>query len=328
MRNARESQAPTIWQLETFVAVVETGSWEQAAERLRIDKFQGVKTVERLAAKLGIDDLLPTIDGRPHATDRDTVLAQHARDLLNAYGNLRATASGLGQRGVLLRVAAFPAHIAHFLGAAVGLVEGRHESVKFEFDDLHSVFRKSAGVALRRRVQDKLCDFAIAPVSKGPEKSLRSKHLYTWRLVAAVREGHPLRARAGQHPGYDTIDVAELSRFDLVTAPPGHASHRLLEHHGALDYARVDMTSDDPDVLVALGAASDRVPIIPSDSRVQYGDAWMHVVAKGKPIGGAYAAFWREGPAEPEPLTALARELADTAFAQCEPLRSRLGGAE
>ncbi len=69
--------------------------------------------------------------------------------------------------------------------------------------------------------------------------------------------------------------------------------------------------------MVALGATSDRVPIIPTDSEVTWQDHWPVLVTRGpggrsKPtiLGGTFAVYWRET-SQPTGLRASLRTFAE-----------------
>jgi len=152
-------------------------------------------------------------------------------------------------------------------------------------------------------------------------RPLRYLPAYRWALAAAIREGHPL---AGEVEG-GQLDVSVLASSELshriVAAPPGHASRVLLEQQQTPSRRfAVSTTSPEPAALVALGSASDRVPIIPTDSEVEWHSKWPVLTSRGftgreepKVLGGAFAVYWREH-AQPsgliEPLRKFAEQVA------------------
>lgn len=349
-RNDRESSFATFWQLSVLEVVARSDSWTSAESELGLDKHQIQRLVTRLAAKLKIDrGLLVELEGRPHVPMEYDGLVDEARDVLFKYKAIEEKAS-LDRRIFLIRIDGYWSHIEQFLGEALGRFETAHEEIKVELAPWFGRRRDGGGTGLLVELNERKVDLviapwdpALAPIHNDPDRDaadglavlwnpmdeadaketrpLRFLPAYRWALAAALRDRHPLYkdVEDGQ------LDVEVLARRDpshrIVAAPPGHASRILLEQQQTPSRRfAVATTSPEPAALVALGSASDRVPIIPTDSEVDWRPKWPVLVTRGftgpdepKVLAGTFAIYWREH-AQPsgmiEPLRRFAEKVA------------------
>lgn len=326
-RNKRESSRATLWQLELFATVADTGSWERTAERLEIDKFQGMKAIDRLADKMGVAELASSHGDRVEVTDTGRTLAHHARTILETYKRMETLARQAVDSPVrLIHVSAFPAHVAHFLARAFGTIEASHSEVRFELDELHTEFRRRGGQSLANRIRDRSSDFVVGPRMDDLGADVGSRTLYRWHLVAAVREDHPVLQQATASAEGDTmLDVQALRGYDLALAPHGHVSRSQIERCLPAEAIKVPFTSEDPDVLVSLGEHSNRIPVVPTDSRVTYQPYWPRLATLDGPISGLCEMYWHEK-TDDAAWTAIQRDFREAVFAAAESLRRMPAG--
>lgn len=357
-RNERESAFATFWQLQVLDVVARSNSWGSAQSELGLDKHQILRLIERLAKKLGIErGLLVELAGRPHVPIQYEGLVDEARDVLFRYQAIEEKAS-LDRRIFLIRIDGYWSHIEQFWGETLGQFESAHEDIKVELAPWFGRRRDGAGTGLLVELEERKVDVVIAPwdpalapidgVTESDARDrlavlwnpldeeearnarpLRYLPAYRWALAAALRDGHPLTEdiEDGQ------LDISVLASRELshriVAAPPGHASRVLLEQQQTPSRRfAVSTTSPEPAALVALGSASDRVPIIPTDSEVEWNSKWPVLTTRGytgreepRVLGGAFAVYWREH-AQPsgliEPLRKFAVHVA-TAASRLDP---------
>ena len=161
---------------------------------------------------------------------------------------------------------------------------------------------------------------------------------HRWALVAAVRREHPLLK--------DRVDdlvlpVSTLAAgpdsigYRILASPKGHRSRDLLDLFQTTS-RRFDIaeTGEEPAALVAMGKASDRVAIVPSDSYVPtywedgLQEHWPAIVNSRDAkvvLGGRYAIYWRET-AQPADLVPLIRRLAQDLHDKAMEMDKKLHG--
>jgi DNA-binding transcriptional LysR family regulator len=329
-RNERESATATLWQMKVLEVVARSRTWVEAESELGLNKYVVDRIIKRLAEKLGTDrPLLVEQDGRPKVPNEFISLVDDVRDLLEKYRHIERKAH---RAGVILRVDSFPSHVEHFLGRLLGQFEGSHPDLQIEFAPGFGWRRDVGGAGLVADLEMGKVDLVVAPsdepddVASDPfgevssPQGLRSLHAYRWALVAAVRQKHPLLE---QVDGRNRLDVRMLAwnsdrgEYSLVTSRKGHLSREALDRYQtARRQFRVETTSDEPASLIALGSSSDRVPLIASDSFVEWRPHWPVVTSPAekrdgtvRDLGGEYRVYWRETN-QPGALVPFLREFA------------------
>ena len=336
-----------------------------------MNKSQIQRLVQRLADKLEVPRLLTDLDGQPHVPAEFESLIDEVRDVLFKYTMIQEKAN-LARRTFLIRIDGYWSHVEQFWGEALGRFERANPEIRIELAPWFGRNRDGAGAGLLADLKDKKIDLviapwdpALAPTDSGPDKDnddglavlwdpndpheveeargLRYLPAYRWALAAAIRRGHPLSERIGEGElGDRQLDVAALAEgrpvHPLVVAPSGHSSRLLLDAHQTPSRRfAISSTSPEPAALVALGATSDRVPVIPTDSEVTWQGHWPVLVTRGpggrstpRILGGTFAVYWRET-SQPTGLIASLRMFAEqVALASnlLDPIDKPWGGGE
>jgi DNA-binding transcriptional LysR family regulator len=322
-RNEKESAWATFWQLQAFLTACQSESWSEAEARLGVDKYRIVKAVDRLSDKLGVEKLVVDLKGRPHVSNHAGRLAKQAEEILDAYRILQRKAGSRSGRDFWIRCDAYWAHMKHFLSKAIGDFEEANSDVQIELRPGFGAQRNIGGVGLVADLLARSVDFVVAPYHGNPDRGIESRFLYRWALVAAVHDRHPLLHRVDTQ---GRLKVSELAGYHILTSPPGHRTRALLElHQSVTTRFSIEAAGPEPSALVALGEWSERVPVIASDSVVEWGPHWPILIsADERALGGEYYAYWRKGRAHPQRLTDLLRDLAARAASEAHLLRSRV----
>lgn len=214
-------------QLEAFVAVIETGSFSRAAERLDLGQSTVSTHVAALERQLGLR--LFERRGRKVSPSRaGTALLGHAREVLAA--RRRAESAMLSFRGgdagtVLVAASTIPA--TYLMPAWIGAF---------------LVGRPRAGVALRvgdsaqaaSLLLEGAVDLAVTGAKPSPAARFKASAVAEDRLVLAVPAGHPLASRREAAP-------KDLKDLPFLQREPGSGTREAVElafRRAGLDPAR------------------------------------------------------------------------------------------
>ena len=329
----------TFWQLQCLVEVDRCQDWDAAAIALGASRQVVQKAVQRLEEKLRTD-LVTDRQGRPVIARRDAV--DKALAILGGYQEFAESARG--RREYWLRVDGDWAHVAQFLGPAIRHFEDDLAAsdpparVRVELARGFGERRPRAGAGLLDELrEDGVVDLVVSRVERQPRRLGRidQQALYDSVLVAAVDDGHPLlqQARADETTRrllreHRAVPLDLVQGFRSATSPKGHFSRDLIDMaHSRHRPLRTELTSPEPSALVALGSA-DCVPVIPSDSYVNWDDQWPAVVDASDPdapvvLGCRYAAYWRTA-GIPTTLSALLPRFVQHLVAESDHLRARV----
>jgi len=180
-------------ELETFLAVAETGSFSLAAQRLHVTQPSITSRVQRLEAILGCR-LLERTTRKVELTEAGQRLAAEAsgalRGLLRLIGEFRQQASEARLR---VRVAATPTLAARSLPQVIRAYSERHPQVQVELLDLQYT---DALAALDSGAADVLVAAFDEKVQPYPRKLL-----WSGEMVLVAPAGHPLARHASVDPG-------------------------------------------------------------------------------------------------------------------------------
>ena len=343
---ARESglDRATIFQLRALAEAVKFGDYGRAASEMGIpDKHRLIKAVERLNQNLGIDigpDLTQRVGDEPVvSTDvRDTVDA-----FLTAHDDLAKAIDLRTGRPVLIRSLAFPVMITNFMAAAVSRFESRPDvQAEIRFSEMDVRFRLNGTAGVLSPLASRHVDVAVGPspdpadsdrvVATLNKRQVRRVPLYSWRLVAAVHENHSLLENPIELPdGSHGIEIDRLRNFSLLTSPRGHHSRDLLALFQPIDQTYdIQLETPETEARVALGRATDRVPLIASDAPAEYESHWLPVAGWDKnegyiPIGGEHSVYWRTDITNENIKGFLCTFVRDI-YEAAKPLRQRPGG--
>lgn len=179
-------------ELETFLAVAETGSFSLAAQRLHVTQPSITSRVQRLEAILGCK-LLERTTRKVGLTDAGQRLADEAsialRGLLRLIDDFRQQASEARLR---VRVAATPTLAARSLPSVIRAYSERYPQVQVELLDLQytdALDALDAGSA----------DFLVAAFDERAEPYPR-KLLWSGEMVLVAPSNHPLARHASVSP--------------------------------------------------------------------------------------------------------------------------------
>jgi len=284
-----------------------------------------------LGDRLGVEKLLARIGDRLVISSRDRALAETARKVLSAYDEVRA-ASDTSLRSVILRFAAYPAHLKRFAAQALGEIEHEFPNLRVELQDLEGRRRRGGGLTSTTQLRERAVDMVIA-VCNFDERvptGLEAKDLYGWRLMAVVGPDDPLSSQRPKSLRRSrTLDVRELRGRRLLVAPKGHRSRDLLDLFANADPPwEVVGESEDPEVLASIASYSDRVAVIPTDSLPAIEDIWPILMAPSHgELGGKYRVLWRSSDSDPDRLRVVMSALAERLHTLSAPLRLQSGGS-
>ncbi|MGP5625336.1 LysR family transcriptional regulator [Brachybacterium alimentarium] len=243
----------TDW-LETFVAVIDHGSFSGAARALHRAQSRVSTHVASLEKALG-----GTLVDRSHRpigpTELGTAFLPHARAVLDALERgAEAVDAHTGTPRGRVVIGCHPSVSAGFLPTVLAAVHAEHPFVRVELTE-HTTPDLVSGIGAGR--------FHIAIHSLAadpPSDDLQSVHLWTERFVAVVPPDHPiLRAmpdrpdegfHGGEQPG--TVPQADMAQEGL---PP-----RVLAEHPVIAIAQPGAAAD-PDTGGALSAWGLEIPL-------------------------------------------------------------------
>ena len=202
-------------QLRYILAVVETGSFTAAAERVRVSQ-SGVSTqVQKLERELGVA-LFDRTSRRVALTQEGERLMPAIRAALEAIGEIGATAADL--RGLLLG--------SLRVGTVFGLTWPRFYDALAEISAAHPGLelrlREDTSARLIDAVRRGEIDLALAAWAEQPPADLASAVVFDDPMVAVVSPSHPWAARRAIRP-------AELVGMDLIALPEGTGDRAALD---------------------------------------------------------------------------------------------------
>ena len=214
-------------QLEYFVAVAEDANFTRAAQRVHVSQSGVSAQIRQLERDLGA----PLIDrsGRVATlTGAGAAALPHARAALAAAAAVRQAVDDvtglLTGRIVVGMVTActvaplFDAlgtfHLAH-PGIEIALVEGNSDW-------------------LVEQVRTGAADMALIGTAGGPPEGLDALTIISEGLVAAVPVGHPLA-------GKKAVTLAEVTRYPVVSLPPGTGVRAVFDQDCAAQGCRPDI---------------------------------------------------------------------------------------
>jgi DNA-binding transcriptional LysR family regulator len=239
--------------LRAFAAIVDTGGFGRAADRLHLSQPALSRQIHALESELGVP-LFDRIGRRVQLTSEGEDLLRRSRSLLAEADSLAERARSLktGETGIL-RVGATPQVIENLLAAFLTTYRRRHPGVevhlvedgglrlhdRLERGDVHLVLTAAAGT----RFQDRL--------------------LYPMHVVAALSPMHKLARRA-------VIDITELAEQPLLVLRRGFGSREWFDIACEIGHIRprVLLESAAPHTLVALAATDYAIAILPSNAQV------------------------------------------------------------
>ncbi|WP_134684785.1 LysR family transcriptional regulator [Brevibacillus migulae] len=172
----------TLLQLEVFVAVVETGSFTRAGEKLRLSQSGVSHTIAGMEEELGISLLTRNRNGI-RLTEAGEAILQYARRILTDMDQIKQTAAAAkGLQVGNLRIGSFPSVSAKLLPGMLRLFRDRYPGISL------SLFEGSY-TEIQAWMMQGAIDLAFLPY---PTEGLEMIPLLQDELVAVLPETHPL----------------------------------------------------------------------------------------------------------------------------------------
>ena len=242
-------------QLRAFAAIVDSGGFARAADRLHLTQPALSRQIRTLETELGVS-LFDRVGRRVQLTSEGEDLLRRSRHLLAEAAALLERAHSLksGDSGIL-RVGATPQVIENLIAQFLTLYRRRHPSV-----EVHLI--EDGGTRLHERLDRG--DVHVAMAAAGGTR-FEDQLLYPMHLLAVVSPSHPIASRP-------VLDIRELSNEPLLVLRPGFGSREWFDVacNAAGIRARVLLESGAPSTLVALAGANYAVAILPSNAQVPH----------------------------------------------------------
>lgn len=241
-------------QLRNFTAVVEAGTFRQAASKLNISQSAISKSIQQLEDELGSPLLHRTVQGVV-PTDAGKVILAHAKAIEAELRHARSDVQMVqGAQIGEVRVSASPSVAMGLLPRAVVEFQRRHPKV---------TFRISEGVYpdILPAVRNGDIDLAICLVpARSRDLTLNYFCLAKDQLVPAVRKNHPLA-------GEKNLRLGDLLDLDWVIYGRGHTGLDVFEqtfasNHFDMPKGTIECTSIAS--AIALVENGDYITLVPS----------------------------------------------------------------
>jgi LysR family cyn operon transcriptional activator len=240
-------------QLQTFVAIAESGGLARAEARLRVSQPAASRQVLALEVELGV----PLFDrvGRPiKLTSEGADLLRHARRLLQDAEAFieRASALKSGQAGTL-RVGGSTQHIENVLADFLPRYRHRHPSVEIDVIE-------DGGARIPERLERG--DIHLALMNAGDD-DFASRLLAPNHVLAVVSPKHRLASKR-------VLEIAELKGESLLLLRRDFASRGWFDTacHVARIKPHVILESSAPHTLLALARTANAVAVMPTNVRI------------------------------------------------------------
>ena len=301
-------------QLRSFLAVIDEGSLNRAAARLRMSQPALSRQMQALEAEVG-GRLLERSATGVSLTDAGHALAAKTRGLLADYDTALAEARRLarGQKAEL-RIGYLASAAQSLLNPALGTLRRAHPEVKIKLLDL------SPGEQITA-----LKEGAIDVAFIGQEGSIASRDFYTRRLatlpvLAVLPADHRLAARK-------EIRLAELKGEQFIGSPEAEMPGRdrwiaqLCRKAGGFK-PRFVQEADSITHMLSLVASDGAVTLVPSYIRDLAAAAVRMIPVADAEARWDFLVVWQRGRTA-KPLQTLLEALSTTMTAACAKQRAK-----
>jgi LysR family transcriptional regulator of gallate degradation len=254
-------------QLSHFLAALELGSLQRAAEKMNLSQPAMSKSIARLEGEYGTALFERTPRGiQPTAFARE--LERHARrvlaDIARSHGVARRMRSG--KHGTI-SIGAGPVFIPKINEIVGGMIADGYDGGFTVLQDYND--------NLRRRLQLNEIDLYIAMITgrEHPEE-FHTELLFTDRIVCACRDGHPIFA------GELTDD--RLLDFNWIAHEDGEIGRLMLEGYFTsrqLARPNIQVVTNSDKTLRHFARATDMICIVPEIALSQPGYEGMKLIA-------------------------------------------------
>jgi DNA-binding transcriptional LysR family regulator len=284
--------------LRAFVMVADQRGFSAAAAALHITQPALSRRIAEFESALGLR-LFDRTSRRVELTQSGEDLLARCRELLTHGETLRERARALAEgRAGILRVGGSPMAME----AVVAPLTGRYRE---RCPDVDLQLYEQGGERAQEAV---LHGLLHAAVTSPMEPRLQTRLLFPWRLLAVVREGHPLaRGR--------TVDIVDLAKEPILTFPQGFGTRALFDAGCETIGVRpmIRMQAATAQTLVAAAQAGYGIAVVPSvlimNKRAVKA---MPVLAAGQSLGRWLAVAWNAQRSQPPYLAEFVDLLAES----------------
>lgn len=264
--------------LQSFAAIVETGSFERAAAKVHVSQPALSRQLRTLEGELGVR-LFERAGRRARLTQEGEDLLRRARRVIAEYESLveRARSLKSGEAG-LLRIGATPPSLETLVSPFLAGYLRRHPKVEVEV-------LEEGGARLPERLERGDVQVACLPAG---DARFTGRLLAPTHLVAAVSHRHRLASRS-------TLEVSLLSEERLLVLAKGFGSRAWFDAACELAHIvpRIVLQSVAAHTLVELAASGYGLAIVPSTARFPKTSArLLPLVQRGQSIGRWQMAAW------------------------------------
>lgn len=204
----------TIKQLETFVAVAETGGFRRAADRLNLSQSAVTAHVRALEDQLGVPLFHRTTRSVRLTESGETLLAQAGRTLAGLEETVHRFRDEAAVRRGRVTLATAPSF-------ASSLLPGILASFHARFPDIAVQVVEAFGPDILTAVGNHTADFGVGPID-GVPAAFAVDHLLTDSFKAIVAPGHDLSGRT-------SVSLSALARHALLVMPRLSETRRTLD---------------------------------------------------------------------------------------------------
>jgi LysR family transcriptional regulator, cyn operon transcriptional activator len=256
LQNLHDGEAMNLRQLQTFVAIAESGGLARAESRLRVSQPAASRQVLGLETELGIP-LFDRVGRRIKLTSEGEDLLRRARRILQESDSFieRARALKSGQAGTL-RVGGSTQHIENVLADFLPHYRHRHPSVEIDVIE-------DGGARIPERLERG--DVHLGLMNAG-EEDFGRRLLAPNHVLAVVSPKHRLAQKK-------VLEIAELRDEPLLLLRRDFASRGWFDTacHIARIKPHVILESSAPHTLLALARTGNAVAVMPTNVRIPSG---------------------------------------------------------
>lgn len=203
----------TLRQLETFVAVAETGGFRRAAERLNLSQSAVTAHIQALEEQLGVTLFHRTTRSVRLTEAGDSLLGQAGRTLTGLEETVRRFRDEATVRRGRVTFASAPSFAGSLLPGILADFHRRYPHIVVQVVEAY-------GPDIREAVRTHAADFGFGPMNDVP-RELNFDHLLTDKFSAIVSVEHALA-------GVPSISIEQLAKQTLLVMPRlSETRHRL-----------------------------------------------------------------------------------------------------
>ena len=270
-------------QLEYFVAVAEEANFTRAARRVHVSQSGVSAQIRQLERDLGT----PLIDrsGRVATlTGAGAAALPHARAALAAAAAARQAVDDVtGLLSGRLVVGMVTACTVTPLFDALAAFHLAHPGVEITLEEGSSDW-------LTGRVRTGTADLALIGAAGVPPGGLEALTIVSDRLAAAVPAGHPLAGR-------DSVTLAEVTKYPIVSLPPGTGVRAVFDQSCAAQELRPDIAfqASAPGAVAGLAGRGLGVAVLAETMAAAFSSQLTAVPIEDAGIPSLLALVWAPG---------------------------------